>query len=479
MPSIQRPSSPTELSYTQLVQLTTPSRDIERCSVNNSMKISAVSANDSQQRLRFRNSQTPEPLNASRTTPYPHRSHSINTHTHHNIELSVAPDRVANLAKKLQTSTIQSQSKQHDIQQFITMLQGMQHTVSRTVDEQQRNRKSQALNLLLNMFERVLEGQNFNGNANQLELLEQDNERLHTFCKQRDDEMMRMEQEIQQLINEKNELQRNLTRAQNECNEEKKRSREAELVASESETVRDGLFASYGQLTEANVELERAVEECKSEKMALRRDLHNFKEEVSQLQTQCSILNQQLKEKDFELAQTENKIDTMHTQLATHLQSLELTNNARHRLQDELHNSQRNATSLSQQLLEIREKYTMLQKESGVNRRNHQIDETHQNSLAILLQEEQFKRKDLEVANVIGQEEIRKLVRENANLKTKINEMNARLEASNLGSQEKAIDTYSVTSHESLQKNNNLVTENTMSLLDYLEPDLKYDRAHT
>ena len=37
------------------------------------------------------------------------------------------------------------------------MLRGMQHTVNRTVDADQRARKSQALNLLLGMFERVLE----------------------------------------------------------------------------------------------------------------------------------------------------------------------------------------------------------------------------------------------------------------------------------------------------------------------------------
>ena len=431
------------------------------------MMMSAMSANDSQHT--FRNSQTPQPSKAPRTTPYPHPSHSINTHTNHNIGLSVTPDRVANLAKKLRTSTIQSQSKQQDIQQFIAMLQGMQHTVSRTIDEQQRNRKSQALNLLLNMFERVLEGQNDlheSENANQLE---------HTFCKQRDDEMMQMNREIQQLINEKNELEKNLLRAQDECNEEKRRSREAELVASESEVVRDGLFASYGQLTEANVELERAVEEYNSEKMALGRDLQCFKEEVSQLETQCSIFNQQLKEKDLELAQKEIKIDTMHSQLATHLRSLELANNTRHQLQDELHNSQRNATSMSQQLLEIRQKYTTLQKESDANRENCRFDEMHQNSLAIQLQEEHFKRKDLEVQSTAAQEQIRKLVRENANLKTKINEMSARLETSILDSREKASGTYSVTSHKSLQEKNNSVAENTMSLVDYLDPDSKYD----
>lgn len=467
MKSSQRPASPTELSYTQLEKLTSPSRGIGRCSLNNSMMMSAMSANDSQHT--FRNSQTPQPSKAPRTTPHPHPSHSINTHTNHNIELSVSPDRVANLAKKLRTSTIQSQSKQQDIQQFIAMLQGMQHTVSRTIDEQQRNRKSQALNLLLNMFERVLEGQNDlheSENANQLE---------HTFCKQRDDEMMQMNREIQQLINEKNELEKNLLRAQDECNEEKRRSREAELVASESEIVRDGLFASYGQLTEANVELERAVEEYNSEKMALGRDLQCFKEEVSQLETQCSIFNQQLKEKDLELAQKEIKIDTMHSQLATHLRSLELANNTRHQLQDELHNSQRNATSMSQQLLEIRQKYTTLQKESDANRENCRFDEMHQNSLAIQLQEEHFKRKDLEVQSTAAQEQIRKLVRENANLKTKINEMSARLETSILDSREKASGTYSVTSHESLQEKNNSVAENTMSLVDYLDPDSKYD----
>jgi chromosome segregation ATPase len=437
----------------------------------------------------FHSSKEPHKLNtdpscpAMTPYPYPHPPHIHNTQ---NLQQS-SIDRVASLAQKLHSQAIHSQSKQNDIQQFITMLQGMQHTVSRTADEQQRNRKSQALNLLLNMFERLLEERNelIVENTSQDEVdrlkervgqLEEDNKRLHTLCNERDDKLIQLHRELQQLGNENDELKKNLSRAQNDCNEERKRAQEAELIASESESVRDGLFASYGQLTEANVELESLNRDLDAEKQALSRDLEYCKEEVSQLETQCNILYEQLKDKDLEVAESEKKLDEMHTQIASHLQSLELANTERHRLQNELHSSQRNATSISHQLLEIREQYTKLRKESDASRRNQQSDESENSNLKVQLQEEQLKRKDLEVQmskfqsrEIAAQDQLRKLARANAELKTKVNEMSARLE-NRVSGREKASDACSVMSDLSMQRNN-FGQGGAPSLLDYVKPD--------
>jgi hypothetical protein len=182
-------------------------------------------------------------------------------------------DRVSDLANKLNSLNDAFQSAPTDIQQFITMLRGMQHTVNRTVDADQRARKSQALNLLLGMFERVLEERHVvdQDHSNRMEMdrlkerviqLEEDNERLHSFCRQRDEELMRLHQDLHNAINENESLQNELSRSRDECHQEKQRAAEAELIASESEIVRDGLFSSYGALTEANVELERDLEEA-------------------------------------------------------------------------------------------------------------------------------------------------------------------------------------------------------------------------
>lgn len=46
-----------------------------------------------------------------------------------------------------------------------------------------------------------------------------------------------------------------------------------ELIASESESVRGGLFASSGQLTKANVDLEHSTEECNAKKQSLGKEL--------------------------------------------------------------------------------------------------------------------------------------------------------------------------------------------------------------
>jgi chromosome segregation ATPase len=515
----QRPASPTELSYTQLVKLTPshhnrggfrqgqgPAVNASRTNLPSSMS-NGIGRNSADPVLTaaamsgvvddrqifanspFHSSKEPHKLNtdpscpAMTPYPYPHPPHIHNTQ---NLQQS-SIDRVASLAQKLHSQAIHSQSKQNDIQQFITMLQGMQHTVSRTADEQQRNRKSQALNLLLNMFERLLEERNelIVENTSQDEVdrlkervgqLEEDNKRLHTLCNERDDKLIQLHRELQQLGNENDELKKNLSRAQNDCNEERKRAQEAELIASESESVRDGLFASYGQLTEANVELESLNRDLDAEKQALSRDLEYCKEEVSQLETQCNILYEQLKDKDLEVAESEKKLDEMHTQIASHLQSLELANTERHRLQNELHSSQRNATSISHQLLEIREQYTKLRKESDASRRNQQSDESENSNLKVQLQEEQLKRKDLEVQmskfqsrEIAAQDQLRKLARANAELKTKVNEMSARLE-NRVSGREKASDACSVMSDLSMQRNN-FGQGGAPSLLDYVKPD--------
>eukprot|EP00804_Cyclotella_cryptica_P015529 CCRYP_003561-RA/>CCRYP_003561-RA protein AED:0.03 eAED:0.03 QI:135/1/1/1/0/0/2/29/551 len=411
------------------------------------------------------------------TTPHPHPPHTINIDRHYQNNEPYAgsagtQDRVAILASKLHSietpaafqssSHSNSQTRLHDIQQFISMLQGMQHTVARTADEQQRVRKSQALNLLLNMFERVLEERNVShaeGNSSVEEMkqtvrqLQQENEQWHSVCEDRDNELTRLHQHLQLMNSEMNEIKKELARTQAECNQERQRAQEAETIASESESVRNELFASYGQLTEANVDLERAMEEVNSEKSALIRDLEYYKEEIEQLENQCHILTQQIKEKDSEMADMEKKFDALHTQLASQRHSLEMTNAHRHRLQDELHASQRNATSTSQQLLELREQYTRLQKETDAKRRDRLMDESTNSNLTLRLQEEQLHRKDLEgqvskfqSREMAAQEQIRKLARANAELKTRVNEMSARLDNASIVSnfKELCIDSSSV-----------------------------------
>ena len=528
-----RPSSPAELSYTQLMQVATASHhgikpglaaisSIHRNQNDNlasatpaaaahgfdasrsAPPASSTSNHFNRKNLNpktlpehtlqtFQNFQTPQPqqllLNhpirtSLKMTPHPHTPATISIHNDCNPQQL---DRVANLAQKLnsmKTLSTHSQSRQHDIQEFITMLQGMQNTVSRTTDQQQRVRKSQALSLLLNMFERVLDERDDSGANNSIELdrlnervsqLEVDNEQLHHFCEERDDELMRLHQELQQLSDKKEELLQSLAKARDECHEERKRAREAELVASESESVRDGLFASYGQLTEANVELERAMEECNAEKQSLRRDLEMRREETSQLQIQCNIFHQKLKDKDVEVAEFEKKLDNMHVKQASNLQSLELANTHRHNLQDELHASQRNATSLSQQLLDIRDQYTKLQKEVDTKLRNQQNEKSEKSNSIIQLQEEQLKRKDLEAQiskfqshETAAVEQIRKLARSNAELKTRVNELTARLENTVRDSNDECLDSCSEITELSLHKKSEEVVP---SLLDDLQSD--------
>ena len=273
---------------------------------------------------------------------------------------------------------------------------------------------------------------------------------------------MRLHQDLHNAINENESLQNELSRSRDECHQERQRAAEAELIASESEIVRDGLFSSYGALTEANVELERDLEEAKAEKLALERDLQFAQEEIASLENQCNIFHEQSKAKDSEVVEMQKKVDAMHAQLTSHRQSLEQANIHRHRLQDELHASQRNAVSTSQQLLSLRDQLTTLQKEAKRNSTQEERD-----ILKLQLQQEQLTRKQMEGEFIklksekeACQDQMKRLARTNAELKSRANELSARLESS---------DCISSRSGKSWVKND--VGDVSSKLLDYLRPD--------
>lgn len=414
--------------------------------------------------------------------PYPKLPHTVNIgkhkhQSHHfsndNFSEERVEERVANLALRLQSMEIphtnninaatlnnsqlmQSSQRIQEINQFIETMRGMQSVISRTSDEQQRVKKSRALNALLNMFESIMEermsredGDNGEYLENRVQHLEQrvkqvesENEQLQYLCGGKDDQlklvqqqMQNLQHEMQQLAAENNQLKEELAHSQDQCHQERLRAQDAEQVAIESENVRDGLLSNYGRLTEENVELERAMEIVNSEKQTLERELGYQKDEVMQLKEQCEAFTHQLQQKDLNMAEMETKFESIISQLSTHRQSLQYVTTNRQRLQDELHASQRNANSATEQLIALRNKYTQLQRETDSKRRNQLTNESDKGNLQIQLQEEQQKRRELDgvvsqskAKEVAANEQIRKLARVNAELKTRVNELTARLE---------------------------------------------------
>ncbi|KAL3802028.1 hypothetical protein ACHAWO_002448 [Cyclotella atomus] len=176
----QRPPSPTELSYTQLVKLT-PSDHNRGGFRPGEGSVGSVQRN--------RNPlPAATPVNASRTNLPSSMSNGIGRN-------SVDPALAAAVSRV-----------------------GMQHTVSRTADEQQRNRKSQALNLLLNICSR--------------RLLDERNELIveNTNQMRRDDKLIQLHR-VQQLGNENDELKQ-IYHELKMIAMKRKRAQEAKLIAS-------------------------------------------------------------------------------------------------------------------------------------------------------------------------------------------------------------------------------------------------------
>lgn len=455
------PSSPTEMSYTKLVKLapltSTPATNQAKPAMPRTAPPATIHVYE-----RVRSNATPSALPSSTPASAP-RAES----THFNqAESTTVEERLSNLATKLGQSkssidrqsnaqTQPSNSKMVEVHQFIDILKNMQNVVSNTADEQQRTKKARALNTLLTMFESIIdERSNIQQTANpsmqhlewRIQFLEIENERLQSRCndseatmQHRNQEMTLLQQDIQRVARENDQLRKELAQAQEQCRQEYSRAQEAEQVASESEKVRNGLLSSYGRLTEENVDLQRAMEDVDSEKKVLSKALASIREEVDALRNQSNQLHKQLRDSSKEKKELETLLDIANVQLEKQRNAISAANEDRQRIQDELHRSQRNSTATSEQLLKLRDEFT----------RKLQVDRNSKahESLVSQLEEEQTRRRELEqlVSTAKGKEGsaeewMRKLAKSNAELRSQVNQMCARISIAEECSKEEAHD---------------------------------------
>jgi len=443
-------------------------------------------------------------------------------------------DRLANLATKLHTmqqpissSTNQSnlytpmmnnlQSTRssttsrnlQEVQQFIDTLKNMQTAVSNTVDEQSRLKKSRALNALLSMFERIIEDTAAQQQTvsieplveNKLQQLEQrvhqlekENSQLHILNQEKNTQLQKVNNELQNtqhklhhITIENEQLKNQATSAQEQCHRERQRATEAEAVAAESENVRDSMLSNYARLTEENVELQQSMEHVKLDKEKMVSEFQLCQQEMNELQTQCNQLTQSLQHKDVDIIELEKKMNDLNDQLISQQNLLQSANNDRQRLQDELHNSQRNSTTASQQLMNLRGQFSQFRRESD-SRQSHQrtsntTDKEEHHSIIThntILQEEQQRRRILEMSiqkskeqDAKAQEEMQRISESNADLKSKVDELNAQLNMNSSVSgrsrtqqtSSSIVDEFSVTGGDSIMNEQSLVIGNASSPL--------------
>lgn len=457
-----QPSSPTEMSYTQLFKLappnTTPAAN-KQAKPAIAMPRTAPPATINVYDRGSRSNTTPSTLPPSSLFSNPVNITAPRADVHHSNQVgssTTIEDRLSNLAHRLQSNSSidQSNSQTHpsntnlgEIHQFIDILKNMQHVVARTVDEQQRGKKARALNTLLTMFESIIdERSNLQYSTKEpstqhlewrIQCLETENERLQCHCKDsemtlqyRGQEMALLQQDVQRMVAENDQLRKELAQAQEQCHQEYIHAQEAEQVAFDSEKVRNGLLSSYARLTEENVDLISAMEDVNSEKKVLSKAMTSIRDEVDAQRNQSNQLHKQLRDSNKQKKELESLLDVANTQLETQKHAIQAANVDRQRLQHELHMSQRSSTETSKQLMKLRDEF----KKKLQVARDPTTDESLATSLGAKLEEEHKRRRELEevVSCAKGKEDsagelMKKLARSNAELRSQVNQMVARI----------------------------------------------------
>jgi len=433
-----QPSSPTEMSYSQLVKLAPPTTTPAANQTKHAMPRTAppTTINVYDRRIAFPPFSSQVPMSAPRAGVQ--NSNEI-------VDPTTIENRLSNLELKLQSSnsiidqtnhqTHPSNNSLGEIHQFIDILKNMQNVVSTTVDEQQRGKKARALNTLLTMFESIIDERRPSTQHLEwrIQYLERENLRLQCLCKdsettlQRQNQAMaQLQQDVQRMAADNDRVRNDLVQAQDQCHQEYIRAKEAEQVASESEKTRNGLLASYGRLTEENVDLLRAIEDADCEQKVLSKTLASIREEVDALRNQTNQLHKQLRDSNKQKKELEILLDHANSRLETQKHDIQAANEDRQRIQDELHRSQRNSTATSEQLMKLRDEFT---KKLQADRSSKSIE-----SLATKLEDEQIRRRELEdlVTRAKEREDsaaelMKKLARSNAELRSQVNQMVARI----------------------------------------------------
>lgn len=303
--------------------------------------------------------------------------------------MSKLADRLQGMPTSDQQTAAGGARSRNEIYQFIDTLKNMQVAVSRTVNEQARVKKSRALVVLLNMFESILDErqsrlaavdlvtrQNLQQLEHNAQQLHGQNEQLKLLCRDKDEqlsasaaEIQRLQQDINIVAQQNEQLRQSSHQAREECQREMQRAREAEAVASESENTRDGILANYARLTQENVDLQGRMQAVAIESERMLAEFDARQRDMADMQRRVDQLNDQLQQKDLDRINIERRVDELNSLLLERQVELQAANADRHRLQDELHSSQRNSNNASEALMQLRDQFSTLRRDTDSTRR--------------------------------------------------------------------------------------------------------------
>ena len=202
------------------------------------------------------------------------------------------------------------------------------------------------------------------------------NEQLKLLCRDKDEqlsastaEIHRLQRDIHSMAQQNEDLRQSTHLARQECQREIHRAREAEAVASESEKTRDGILANYARLTQENVDLQGRMQAVAIESERMLAEYDARQRDMADMQRRVDQLNDQLQQKDMDRINLERRVDELNSLLDERQVELQAANADRHRLQDELHSSQRNSTNASEALMQLRDQFSTLRRDADSTRR--------------------------------------------------------------------------------------------------------------
>ena len=140
-------------------------------------------------------------------------------------------------------------------------------------------------------------------------------------------------------------------------------------MASESESVRNGLLSNYARLTEDNIELQRAIEEATLEKEKMRREFEMHQQEITRMENRSNQLTRQLQQKDLDAAESKRKLEDLDGRLAAGQDELRSADGDRRRLREELSETRRGSTDASRQLIRLRNRFSSPRGDADPGRR--------------------------------------------------------------------------------------------------------------
>jgi len=273
--------------------------------------------------------------------------------------------------------------------------------------------------------------------------LQSQNEDLQRALRDRDERLARAEASLRSLLEQSQTGAAEAARwaaegdvARRRLAEESRRVEAAERTVREAERERSDVLRAYRAVVEERARLAARVEEVAAERSRLGQQLGVREEELRSMQHRVGEMEQELNHRLQQRAECELRLAEVTREGQCLRQSLAAAEAQNNGLRQEVEASRQSTGMASNQAMELHRAVTKARQETGEVRRSLSALEVAKSKLEAALAEERRRCEGMEdvvsatrTKEAAALEQIQKLCRENAQLATKLNEADARLEA--------------------------------------------------